>query len=194
MRGATPAGGRVTEPKVLGAGIGLLHRPRPVVPASCTPLPDHPGSGPPPRTAAGSRGVTAAYGVPADHDPPARHEVSGPTAARRPRRRNFPGVSGLPLAAGAAGRSAPARFQAPGFRAAAVTAFGAVAVGTPPAPRYVTAPVEAAFDRPFGFLAPHRHSWPVPAAGWVTDPLPFPEDTYATTGRGAGSASWEDDQ
>ncbi|WEO95573.1 hypothetical protein A6P39_016940 [Streptomyces sp. FXJ1.172] len=35
--------------------------------------------------------------------------------------------------------------------------------------------ISAVFDRPFGFLALQRHSRLVPAAGWVTDPLPFPE-------------------
>ncbi|MGW7546526.1 hypothetical protein ACWGKQ_36280 [Streptomyces sp. NPDC054770] len=34
--------------------------------------------------------------------------------------------------------------------------------------------ISAAFARPFGFLALHRHSRLVLAAGWVMDPLPFP--------------------
>ncbi len=38
-----------------------------------------------------------------------------------------------------------------------------------------TRAVRAAFDRPSGFLAPHRHSRLGPAAGRVADPLPYPE-------------------
>jgi hypothetical protein len=36
--------------------------------------------------------------------------------------------------------------------------------------------MRAAFDRPLGFLALHRHTRLVPAAGRVTDPEPFRED------------------
>ncbi|WP_369391642.1 hypothetical protein AB5J72_31540 [Streptomyces sp. CG1] len=36
----------------------------------------------------------------------------------------------------------------------------------------------------------HRHSRLVPAAGWVTDRLPYPEDPYAVTGK----AAQEDDE
>ncbi|MEU0896593.1 hypothetical protein [Streptomyces massasporeus] len=67
-----------------------------------------------------------------------------------------------------------AKFGASGFEAAAVTAFGAVAGGLPDL-RYVTTQISAAFDRPFGFLALHRHTRLVLTAGWGTDPLPFPE-------------------
>ncbi|MFF7600196.1 hypothetical protein [Streptomyces mirabilis] len=35
------------------------------------------------------------------------------------------------------------------------------------------------FEHPFGFLALRRTSRPVLAAGWVTDPEPFPEDVEA---------------
>ncbi len=52
------------------------------------------------------------------------------------------------------------------------------AAGPPPERRYVTTRISAAFDRPFGFLALHRHSRLVLAAGWVTDPPPFPEYTW----------------
>ncbi|MFF7473916.1 hypothetical protein [Streptomyces sp. NPDC008092] len=44
------------------------------------------------------------------------------------------------------------------------------------------APGLLADHRPFGFLALHRHSRLVLAAGWVTDPLPLPE------------YPWEDDE
>lgn len=38
----------------------------------------------------------------------------------------------------------------------------------------MTTTVEADFDRPFGFLAVHRTSRLVLAAGWVTEPVPHP--------------------
>ncbi len=68
-----------------------------------------------------------------------------------------------------------ARFGAHGFEAAAVTAFGAAGAGIPRL-RWLTTTVSATFDRPFGFLAPHRHTRLVLAAGWVTDPEPYRED------------------
>jgi len=40
----------------------------------------------------------------------------------------------------------------------------------------VTATVTARGDRPFCFLALHRRSRLVPAAGWVTDPEPYPDE------------------
>jgi serine protease inhibitor len=68
-----------------------------------------------------------------------------------------------------------ARFHARGFRAAAVTAISAFASGVPDL-RYVTTTVTARFDRPFAFLALHRHTRLVLAAGWVTEPELYPED------------------
>lgn len=59
-----------------------------------------------------------------------------------------------------------------------MTAFGAAGAGMP-ALRHVTTTVNATFDRPFGFLALHRTSRLVLAAGWVTDPEPFREDVEA---------------
>jgi hypothetical protein len=55
-----------------------------------------------------------------------------------------------------------------------VTAFGMASGGMPDL-RHVTTRISAAFDRPFGFLALHRHTRLVLAAGWVTDPLPWQE-------------------
>ncbi|MEJ8670964.1 hypothetical protein WKI71_28885 [Streptomyces sp. MS1.AVA.1] len=40
----------------------------------------------------------------------------------------------------------------------------------------MTTTIRATYDRPFGFLALHRHSRLVLAAGWVTDPEPYRED------------------
>ncbi|MGW3015317.1 hypothetical protein [Streptomyces longwoodensis] len=67
-----------------------------------------------------------------------------------------------------------ARFGARGFEAAAVTAFDMAGGGMPDL-RHVTTRISAVFDRPFGFLALHRHTRLVLAAGWVTDPLPWQE-------------------
>ncbi|MEU6124750.1 serpin family protein [Streptomyces sp. NPDC047123] len=83
-----------------------------------------------------------------------------------------------PLAVRRAARSATATFGALGFRAAAVTPVMGVAAGVPEK-RYVTTEVGVAFDRPFGFLAVHRTSRLVLAAGRVTDPEPFREDEDA---------------
>ncbi|PAZ11662.1 hypothetical protein CLM62_34210 [Streptomyces sp. SA15] len=47
-----------------------------------------------------------------------------------------------------------------------------------PEPEYETTAARATFDRPFGFLAVHRQTNLVLAAGWVTDPTPFREDEY----------------
>ncbi len=43
-----------------------------------------------------------------------------------------------------------------------------------PPPRYTVRLVEAAFDRPFGFLTVHRTSRLVLTAGWVAEPVTFP--------------------
>ncbi|WP_415937438.1 hypothetical protein [Streptomyces sp. 039-1] len=70
-----------------------------------------------------------------------------------------------------------AKFGALGFETAALTAFALGPTGAPDL-RYVTTRISAAFDRPFGFLALHRHTRLVLTAGWVTDPLPFPEEEW----------------
>ncbi|MFI2201433.1 serpin family protein [Streptomyces sp. NPDC020192] len=184
--------------RALAAGVDLLHRPRTVVPGSRLPYGEAgPGLRVVKERSAWRRPptldvVTAAYEVTAHHDLLARHELFGLTTARdaHARQGHFPGVSAFPLAIGSAGQSALARFGALGFRAAAVTAFGAIGCAAPPALRYVTTRISAAFDRPFGFLALHRHSRLVLAAGWVTDPLPYPEyrdDEYVND-------AWENDE
>ncbi|MFI5945233.1 hypothetical protein ACIBCB_34030 [Streptomyces uncialis] len=81
---------------------------------------------------------------------------------------------------------ATATFGPLGFRAAAVTAFSGVAGGVPRT-RYLSTEVQVDFDRPFGFLAVHRATRLVLAAGWVGDPEPFHEDEEEYgTGRGDG--------
>jgi serine protease inhibitor len=118
--------------------------------------------------------TTAAYHMNASHDLLKLHRLFGLTTARDTSRGHFPGISDFPLAIGSAEQNITAKSGALGFEAAAVTAFGAVAGGLPDL-RYVTTRISAAFDRPFGFLALHRHTRLVLTAGWVTDPLPFPE-------------------
>ncbi|GAA2931287.1 MULTISPECIES: serpin family protein [Streptomyces] len=118
--------------------------------------------------------TTAAYHMNASHDLLKLHRLFGLTTARDTSRGHFPGISDFPLAIGSAEQNTMAKFDALGFEAAAVTAFGAVAGGLPNL-RYVTTRISAAFDRPFGFLALHRHTRLVLTAGWVTDPLPFPD-------------------
>ncbi|MFC9825514.1 serpin family protein [Streptomyces erythrochromogenes] len=120
---------------------------------------------------------TAAYDMHASHDLLKLHEVFGPTTAQDTARGHFPGISAFPLAIGSARQNTMAKFGALGFEAAAVTAFGAVGAGIPDL-RYVTTMISAAFDRPFAFLALHRHTRLVLTAGWVTDPTPAPVPEY----------------
>ncbi|MFD7813715.1 serpin family protein [Streptomyces sp. NPDC059785] len=119
--------------------------------------------------------TTVAYDLTAEHDLLAAHRVFGLTAALHdPGAGQFPGISAHSPGIGAARQSAVAAFGALGFRAAVVTAITAVATGVPLL-RHPTTEVRATFDRPFGFLALHRTSRLVLAAGWVTDPQPFRE-------------------
>ncbi|MCH5676593.1 serpin family protein [Streptomyces gilvus] len=117
--------------------------------------------------------TTVAYRISANHDLLRLHRLFGLTTAQDTARGHFPGISAFPLAIGSAQQNTLARFGALGFEAAAVTAFAAVGGGVPDL-RYVTTRISAAFDRPFGFLALHRHTRLVLAAGWITDPLPYP--------------------
>ncbi|MFE5623443.1 serpin family protein [Streptomyces virginiae] len=166
--------------QVLGAGVDLLAGRCAVVPGPRLPFGNvGPGlrvekvrrtrPGPPSLEV-----TTAAYDVNAHHDLLRLHRLFGLTAALDTSRGHFPGISGFPLGIGSAEQTTMAKFGALGFEAAAVTAFGAVGAGIPDL-RYVTTRISAAFDRPFGFLALHRHTRLVLTAGWVTDPLPAPE-------------------
>ncbi|WP_329265618.1 proteinase inhibitor I4 serpin [Streptomyces sp. NBC_01478] len=172
---------RMTSGQVLSAGVGMLDRRHPVVPGDRLPYGD-PGPGlhvakercmrPEPPTL---DVTTVAYDMTAHHDLLRRHRQFGLTTARDAARGHFPGISASPLAIGSAEQSTVARFTARGFRAAAVTALSALASGVPDL-RYVTTTVTARFDRPFAFLALHRHTRLVLAAGWVTEPELYPED------------------
>ncbi|MFC9825190.1 serpin family protein [Streptomyces erythrochromogenes] len=165
---------------VLGAGVDILAGRCAVVPGPRLPF-GHVGPGlrvekvrrtrpEPPSLEV----TTVAYDVNASHDLLELHRLFGLSAARDTSRGHFPGISDFPLAVGSAEQNTMAKCGALGFEAAAVTAFGAAAAGVPDL-RYVSTRISAAFDRPFGFLALHRHTRLVLTAGWVTDPLPFPE-------------------
>jgi serine protease inhibitor len=109
------------------------------------------------------------------HDP----AIFGLEAASDTSSSHFPGISATPLAVDSAEQSVTATFSAEGFRAAAVTAMGIMFMGAHAGDLpYEQTSVKAFFDRPFGFLAVHRETRLVLAAGWVTDPKPYREDDY----------------
>ncbi|MFE9629923.1 serpin family protein [Streptomyces sp. NPDC006463] len=161
---------------VLATGIDALTRALPTTGASL--LPDgNPGPGlalatvraetPEPRL----RIETVAFEVRAEHNLLDHAGLFGLETARDQDHGHFPGVSPRPLAIGAAGQSALARFHATGFEDAAVTALAACPGGAAiPRLRYRARRAEVRFDRPFGFLAVHRTSRLVLAAGWVAEP------------------------
>ncbi|MFB8759525.1 serpin family protein [Streptomyces sp. NPDC059852] len=172
----------MTPGQVLGAAVDVLERRSPAVPGHALPYGEvGPGLSvvrelsrrPEPPTL---HVRVPAFGLRAEHDLTATPGVFGLTAALDTTRGHFPGVSASPLAVASARQSVTARFGADGFHAAAVTAFAAVAGGAPPTPRWRTTQVRATFDRPFGFLAVHRHTRLVLAAGWVTEPEPHREE------------------
>ncbi|MFE8921517.1 serpin family protein [Streptomyces rochei] len=171
----------MTPGQVLGAGIGVLARRHPVTPGSHLPYGEagpgvevvrEPTMRPEPPVL---EVRLPAYAVTSEHDLLERPELFGLATARLPVPGHFLGVSSHPLCVESARQSALARFGALGFEAAAVTAMGAAGVGMPEL-RWLRTTVRAVFDRPFGFLAVHRHTRLALAAGWVTDPEPFRED------------------
>ncbi|MFD0358971.1 serpin family protein [Streptomyces sp. NPDC127110] len=180
---------------VLTTGIEAAVRARPSTPTSL--LPDgNPGPGLTVRTVRSESPepwlsiATPAFEVRADHDLLARARLFGLESATDRDSGSFPGISSEPLAIGSARQSAVTRFHATGFEAAAVTAFGAVAAGIPDL-RYRARHAHVRFDRPFGFLAVHRTSRLVLAAGWVTDPLPYEEPDRAAK-EAEEAEFWED--
>lgn len=165
--------------EVLRTGIEAVTRALPTTGASLLP-PGNPGPGlsiglvpsmtPEPRLTV----ATPAFEIRAEHDLLERAGLFGLSTATDTGSGHFPGISTDPLAIGSARQSALARFHATGFEAAAVTAVAAAAGCAPRFP-YRVRYVNVRFDRPFGFLAVHRTSRLVLAAGWVTDPLPYEE-------------------
>ncbi|MFI9826435.1 serpin family protein [Streptomyces sp. NPDC051913] len=172
----------MTPGQVLGAGVDVLARRVSVLPGPQLPYGEvGPGlsvvkvraARPEPPTL---HVATVGFDVDALHDLLELHRLFGLTTAMDTGRGHFPGISaGTPLAVESAKQTAMARFTALGFRAGAVTAFGAAAGGVPSL-RWITTRVDARFDRPFGFLAVHRHSRLVLSAGWVTEPTEYPEE------------------
>ncbi|MFG2335032.1 serpin family protein [Streptomyces yangpuensis] len=113
---------------------------------------------------------TVAFSLSAEHDLLEDAALFGLLTATDDAYGHFPGISTEPLAIGSARQSAVARFHAAGFEAAAVTAIAARPGGAARQPSHQARRAEIRFDRPFGFLAVHRASGLVLAAGWVTDP------------------------
>ncbi|MFI5999522.1 serpin family protein [Streptomyces sp. NPDC051366] len=114
---------------------------------------------------------TVAFDVSADHDLLDHARLFGLHTAVDTGSGHFPGISSDPLAVNSARQSAMARFHAEGFEAAAVTAVGSAAGCAAPRYRYRVRHAGIAFHRPFGFLAVHRTSRLVLAAGWVAEPV-----------------------
>lgn len=172
----------MTQSQVLEAGVGILAGRHPVTPGPRLPF----GAVGPGLTVARERSRTpdppsldvrtVAFDIAAEHDLLRRPGLFGLETASDTTRDHFPDVSGTrPLAVESARQAAKAHFHAHGFEAAAVTAIGAAGAGIPRL-RWLTTRVEARYDRPFGFLAVHRHTRLVLAAGWVTEPAPYQED------------------
>ncbi|MFD0416133.1 serpin family protein [Streptomyces sp. NPDC127108] len=171
----------MTPGQVLAGGVGVLGRAWPRVPGTHLPY-GEPGPG---LTVGRERHerplppqlhvTTVPFTVTAEHDLNARSDLFGLTTAMDDGFGHFPGVAVEPLAVGRAAQAATATFGELGFRAAAATAIEGLA-GSVPRLRYSVTEIDATFDRPFGFLAVHRRTRLVLAAGWVGDPEPFRED------------------
>lgn len=170
---------RMSPGQVLGAGVDLLAGTHPVVPGPELP---HGDVGPGVRVAKERclrprpttlDVTTVAYEIKAEHDLLEQRGLFGLTAATDTSHGHFPGIADWPpLAVESGQQSAMAKFGALGFRAAAVTSLGLGAASLPVL-RCTTTTIAARFDRPFGFLALHRTSRLVLAAGWVTNPKPY---------------------
>ncbi|MFI8101045.1 serpin family protein [Streptomyces sp. NPDC086023] len=116
---------------------------------------------------------TVAFEVEGDHDLMERARLFGLQTASDSSAGHFPGISAVPLALNRGRQSAMARFHAEGFEASAATAFFAAVGCAATLPPYRVRRIGVTIDRPFGFLAVHRTSRLVLAAGWVAEPLPY---------------------
>ncbi|MBI0296451.1 hypothetical protein JBE04_18760 [Streptomyces sp. PRKS01-29] len=108
------------------------------------------------------------FTVTARHDLLRRAELFGLRTAQDTTRGHFPGISPAALALSSGEQFMTASFSAEGFWAAAVTAFS-MAPGSAP-PQRTAKLISVRYERPFGFLAVHRATGLVLAAGWVTEP------------------------
>lgn len=173
---------RMRPGQVLGAGVDILARTRTVLPGPRLPYGDA-GPGLSVRKVRCARpmpptlnATTVPFTMSARHDLLAHRPLFGLTTATTDTvEGHFPGVSSCPLVIQSGVQASTATFGALGFRAAAVTVIAAIGAGVPEE-RFLATEVDAVFDRPFGFLAVHRTSRLVLAAGWVTDPEPYRED------------------
>ncbi|HEV2640311.1 MAG TPA: serpin family protein [Actinocrinis sp.] len=112
---------------------------------------------------------TTPFKIHAAHDLLATPDVFGLTAAADRATADFPGVSTRPLVLESARQNAMAEFTKTGFRAAAVTDTGLIALSAMTRPRNESVRIDITYDRPFGFAALHRASGLVVAAGWVAE-------------------------
>ncbi|WUD79090.1 hypothetical protein OG937_02295 [Streptomyces sp. NBC_00510] len=170
LRGEAGVPGR----EVLAAGVGALQRAYPAVPGDRLPY-GKPGPGVTvSRVHSWDRRpylsvTTVPFEVTAHHDLLDHAGLFGLTTATDDSRGHFPGISGEPLAVGAAGQTVTAAFSALGYRSASVTALSGLAAGIPPS---TTKCVDIEFTGPIGFLTVHRTSRLVLNAGWVNARLP----------------------
>ncbi|MBT2448776.1 proteinase inhibitor I4 serpin [Streptomyces sp. ISL-43] len=135
--------------------------------------------------------ATVAFDVRAEHDLLTPASLFGLESASDDRSGHFPGISSAYLAVASARQSALARFHAEGFEAAAVTAVVLGAAGCAmPRLRYRVRRAQVTFDRPFGFVAVHRTSRLVLAAGWVTDPAAHVEEEYTEEEKRRQEEEW----
>ncbi|MDQ0599188.1 serine protease inhibitor [Streptomyces canus] len=179
----------LTPGQVLGAGVDILAGAVPAVPGSRLPL-GAAGPGLRVETVRTARPEppsltlsTVGFTLDADHDLLAHPGLFGLATASDRAPGHFPGITPAPLALAEGRHSATATFGAEGFRAAAVTAYAMDWMGWEPEPEHESRRAYAGFDRPFGFLAVHRDTRLVLAAGWVTDPEPVREDDRRPRGR-----------
>lgn len=108
------------------------------------------------------------FTVSSSHDLLAHAEVFGLRAVSDLSEQQLPGLSDLPLGVGAAAQDLTTSFTAEGFEAVVATAIGIQYKGAPPSKRLLQ--VRLLLDRPFGFVARHRHSGLALIAGWVAQP------------------------
>jgi hypothetical protein len=183
--------------QVLTAGLGILARRHRRIPGDILPF----GAAGPGVTVHRSRAyrpeqrldvITPSFTVAAGHDLLRTPRTFGLAEASRRECGHFPGIAGThALAVEAAAQNATASFSARGFRAAAISAIAVCAGGgIPPRPPYAVREVEVRIDRPFGFLAVHRTSRLVLAAGWVEHPDEHPSESYDFLEDGDDPDAW----
>jgi serine protease inhibitor len=108
-----------------------------------------------------------AFEVRSNHDLTQSPDVFGLSTALDSSHGHFPKLSPTPLALSQAASSVTAIFSASGFEAAAVTAVTTMRAAVIRERTHLVRRVDVVFDRPFGFLAVHRPTRLVVAAGWV---------------------------